>query len=769
MMMAKKAPQPPQEACCSNSACCGPQSGLAAPPGYPSRESSIRAWEALTEEIAIAGYERSSDPPPTPPKNPGSLTILGSGIESIGFSRDAEAVIQAADKVFYCVADSATIIWLKRLRPDAHDLYVFYEDDKVRFKTYVQMTEAMLHPVRQGQNVVAIYYGHPGIFVLSTHRAVQIARREGHHARMKPGISALDCLCADLGVDPAHPGLLTFEATDMLVRRRRPAPTLHVVLWQVGLVGQMGYRRKGFINDKLMILVEYLQEIYGEDYPVTHYVAARYPTLEPTTDVYKLSELGDPAIQQKITGLSTFYLAPRDATPSDSEMAARIGLVKPGQKVNPAAPSRPIADYGPRELAAIEELEGFRVPSRYQDQAWTRAGEFLIRLTEDPKFARLYWLHPERAVSEECFPGLSEKEKRALIGRNDGPIQIAVKGSRVGHSESDRLVVALLSSSRLSRELQRAMRNGREQGRLAEAFAEWTVAHGFDVRPREIPSAVRGIGATMLLAWTGAYYDPRSGLLLGILGHARTDKALVFCNGDRLRKLTYHNAALSWHEDDGNPHSGLLRFDLAAPRHGPRVVQGVLQSDAMGQVDFVGTELDPSVLDSPAPEPAATFEGEYETVGLDWSTCMIRQLRLADDRLELGRETVRDFGFENGILRWHDERLGDLSHGRLQFLYDAILGARYFFGTLGADSEVAGKKSNLCGHTALDQEPSWAGNGGGSLAAPALGGLVNLSREALRERLVPFWSEWWKSRFTSQIVHRTLISTAKSATRARSI
>ena len=62
---------------------------------------------------------------------------------------------------------------------NALDLYVFYADDKKRYDTYVQMAEACLYYARQGSNVVAVYYGHPGVFVLPSHRAFQIAKRQG--------------------------------------------------------------------------------------------------------------------------------------------------------------------------------------------------------------------------------------------------------------------------------------------------------------------------------------------------------------------------------------------------------------------------------------------------------------------------------------------------------------------------------------------------------------------------------------------------------------
>ena len=59
------------------------------------------------------------------------------------------------------------------------DLYVFYADDKKRYDTYVQMAESCLFYARKGLNVVAIFYGHPGVFVMPSHRAIKIALKQG--------------------------------------------------------------------------------------------------------------------------------------------------------------------------------------------------------------------------------------------------------------------------------------------------------------------------------------------------------------------------------------------------------------------------------------------------------------------------------------------------------------------------------------------------------------------------------------------------------------
>ena len=80
------------------------------------------------------------------------------------------------------------------------------------------MAEAILEPVRAGKRVCAAFYGHPGVFVLPSHDAISRARAEGFEATMLPGVSAEDCLVADLGVDPAA------ERPAELRSGRLPAP-----------------------------------------------------------------------------------------------------------------------------------------------------------------------------------------------------------------------------------------------------------------------------------------------------------------------------------------------------------------------------------------------------------------------------------------------------------------------------------------------------------------------------------------------------------------
>jgi hypothetical protein len=103
------------------------------------------------------------------------------------------------------------------------------------------MSELTLKYLREGLNVCVVYYGHPGVFVMPSHDSIRQARAAGFEAIMLPGISAEDCLFADLGIDPGRIGCQSFEATDFLVNRRKFDTSSHLILWQIGVIGDLSY------------------------------------------------------------------------------------------------------------------------------------------------------------------------------------------------------------------------------------------------------------------------------------------------------------------------------------------------------------------------------------------------------------------------------------------------------------------------------------------------------------------------------------------------
>lgn len=729
---------------------------------YPDPEQHRKDWQELARGIAAgSGQVREvADGEIAPGSRPGTLTIMGSGIEMMGFTIGDQAQIEAADKVLYCIADPATIVWVKRLRPDALDLYVLYGDEKVRYTTYMQMAEAQLYWVRQGLDVVVIFYGHPGIFVLSTHRAVKIARREGHRALMKAAVSALDTLCADLGVDPSHPGLQTQEATDCLTRRRRIDTTLHVVLWQVGLIGELGYRRQGYLNANFSYFIAWLQEIYGTDYPVTHYIGSRYPTIDPLIETLPLARFHDPAMQARVTGLSTFYIAPRDVVPTDLRTVMDLGLLKEGEQLRtPASPLREIGQYGRREREAFRAFARFSIPSSYRWQDDTAASGFLIALRLDPALQALYQRDPQAALADPRFADLAQNERAMLASRDPGAIQIAAKGGYRRSPANEGLIANLLTRRALGAGLAQRLRA--LSSRAARDHLDgWLEEQGIRPDRERFASSVDFVYRNNLYPWTGVYvaHDARRGIAL-VGNRANWKRSVLHVDGHAIKAFRFENGAIAWQAGPDVPFAGVLKLD--ADRQGKRRLVGKTwgaDGGAAAAKNFVACEADPGR--AALQDFLGDFRGGADVAGLSGDYALrsngrfageVMALTIADGQVAIGGTRVAQARFHDGGLAWRGGAK-DWWSGDVTFLPDPVSGALELFGRCGPEGEEGtlkchGARRLPAPHAgAVLPVPEWAAR---QLAAIAGG---YLERGGLQ-----LWHRWEKSSFGNTVLNSLLL------------
>jgi hypothetical protein len=183
------------------------------------------------------------------------------------------------------------------------------------------MVETMLEPVRAGRTVCAAFYGHPGVYVYPTHAAMARAREEGHRARMFPGISSLDCLFADLELDPAVSGCQIHHATDFVLRRTVPDTTALLVLLQIGVIGQPAQLEQPDWS-RLPLLVESLLAHYPSEHEVVAYEASPFPVVGAVIERVPLSDLDE----AKLTVGMTLVVPPAREAEPDPTMLARLGL-----------------------------------------------------------------------------------------------------------------------------------------------------------------------------------------------------------------------------------------------------------------------------------------------------------------------------------------------------------------------------------------------------------------------------------------------------------
>lgn len=257
--------------------------------------------------------------------NSGCLYVVGTGIGLAGqITTEARNLIKNGDRVYAVMAEPFMLSWLRDLNPATVSLQDHYGVGKQRDRTYEEMVETILSGVRAGERVCAAFYGHPGVFVWPSHEAVRRARAEGFEANMYPGISAEDCLFADVGFDPAHSGCQSYEAQDFMLYERHIDPTAALILWQMAALGDTS--RSTFETDSRWVqaLADVLQDHYPADHEVIIYEASAFPLDEARIEPIPLIRLAEASYTQA----STLYVPPVRAPGLSRERLSMLGVTE---------------------------------------------------------------------------------------------------------------------------------------------------------------------------------------------------------------------------------------------------------------------------------------------------------------------------------------------------------------------------------------------------------------------------------------------------------
>jgi hypothetical protein len=126
---------------------------------------------------------------------------------------------------------------------------------------------------------------------------------------MLPGVSSLECLFADLGVDPGDKGCQMYEATTFLVERYPSNHRAHLVLFQIAVVGNraaFSAHDERTIRRGLAALSDYLQQNYPAQHRVAIYEAASSPLQKHRATWIALRDLPTVGLRE----VSSLYVPP---------------------------------------------------------------------------------------------------------------------------------------------------------------------------------------------------------------------------------------------------------------------------------------------------------------------------------------------------------------------------------------------------------------------------------------------------------------------------
>lgn len=250
-----------------------------------------------------------------------TLIIVGSGIKFMShLTTEVKACIEKSDKVLYLVNEPAMQEWIQKSNKCTESLDFLYTKYEHREDNYRLISDYILESVQQYKTLCFVVYGHPTVFVQPSIYAATKAKERGFNVITLPGISAEDCLFADLLVDPGSCGCQSFEATDFLLYRREYDSSCHLILWQVSVIGVLNTPVYHDPMDGFVLLVDYLLEKYFLDHEIIVYEAAQYPTFKPKIERILLKDLPS----SKVSRIATLYIPPNHEKQPDLNMLQKL-------------------------------------------------------------------------------------------------------------------------------------------------------------------------------------------------------------------------------------------------------------------------------------------------------------------------------------------------------------------------------------------------------------------------------------------------------------
>jgi uncharacterized protein YabN with tetrapyrrole methylase and pyrophosphatase domain len=148
------------------------------------------------------------------------------------------------------------------------NLMEMYEEGAIRTQNYERVSNRIFQSLDDTAVVGYVTYGNPLVYDSVSQQLVRHARQAGVRFNVLAGISSIDTLLCDLGVDMA-PGIQVYEASWLVAGQVPLVVTAPAILLQLGTFGSFRTHYRDRINvSSLEPLVSYLSRSYPRSHPV---------------------------------------------------------------------------------------------------------------------------------------------------------------------------------------------------------------------------------------------------------------------------------------------------------------------------------------------------------------------------------------------------------------------------------------------------------------------------------------------------------------------
>ncbi|MEM9146585.1 MAG: SAM-dependent methyltransferase [Pseudomonadota bacterium] len=238
------------------------------------------------------------------------IHILGLGIQTVDHAtRETERILSTCTEVLFVDTGIATEQWLKTLCPRVTPLFgESYRPGSHRLSAYHHMAARVVEAAMQRPPVAFAMQGHPLVGVTAPRLIHQLANALELSVETHPGISSLDCLFVELGLDPMLGGLQIVEATDLLLRRRPLDPTVPALIAQIGAVESVLYNRRVSRPDRYRRFLAHMLQLYPQPHGVSALFTAPHPLVPSERLDFALGDIG--AMAERLHPGHTLFVPP---------------------------------------------------------------------------------------------------------------------------------------------------------------------------------------------------------------------------------------------------------------------------------------------------------------------------------------------------------------------------------------------------------------------------------------------------------------------------
>lgn len=255
---------------------------------------------------------------------PPDIYVVGLGMVSVRqITRETEDAIRASNTVLYVDAGFGVHSYLASLCQNVENLLTEYHEGSLRVDTYRAMAARVIEAALDSPPVTFAVYGHPTFFVYPSELIRRSAALLGLGVDVLPGISTIDAVSVDLGIDFGTTGLQVHEATGMLLTKRRLDPEIPCLLLQVDAIETAFYATGRSLPERFRRLQEHLMEFYPPEHVVASVRSSTFPLFSPDIEPIPLGDLSGRLADSGATG--TLFIPAVSARPfTDTELAADV-------------------------------------------------------------------------------------------------------------------------------------------------------------------------------------------------------------------------------------------------------------------------------------------------------------------------------------------------------------------------------------------------------------------------------------------------------------